>query len=167
MVELQVLFWLQWPRQEVSLHGSLSAVAARLLRLPLGGLFVAIFLFRDKSDGIGALNLLSRDTTGTLAYWSSSSLVELSNTSWWLGPLASNSVLLLIILKLLLPGTVESSDAIAGSPHAFTGIMPIKLLDYSSFMLYGFTDLLCRKLCRRNRRIPITHWPWMQSPAAV
>ena len=136
--------------------GSLSAVAARLLRLPLGGLFVAIFLFQDKSDGIGAHNLLSRDTTGTLAYWPSSSLAELSNTSSWLGPLASNSVLLLIILQLLLPGTVESSDTIASSPRAFTGIMPVKLPDYSSFMLYAFTDLLCRKLCRCNRRIPTT-----------
>ena len=35
----------------------------------------------------------------------------------------------------------------------YTRIVPVKPPDYSRFMLYAFTYLLCRKLCRPNRRI--------------
>ena len=40
-----------------------TVTAARLLRFPLSGWFVAIFRLRDKSDGRDACNLLNSDTT--------------------------------------------------------------------------------------------------------
>ena len=105
----------------------------------------------------GTLNLLSRDTTGMLAYWSSSSLTVLSNTSSWLGPLASNSV---IILQLLLLRIVESiDDAITSSPcatylyHAckttwlfpvMLEVMPLPMMSIlvMSIILFNFTQSL-------------------------